>query len=246
MLPPNRNICFAKGETTTSRNMANQPPLPTFSTPARHPARYSAALLPVLARYLQPGWRVLDPFGGVGGLAKLARIGADIVIGEIEYPILAQAAGQRRVNADATTLPFPSESFDCIVTSPTYGNRMADHALNWNKDSHYNTYDRAFGFKLHPRNTGGFNFGEAYRQLHRAAWSECQRVLKPGGLFILNISDHIRNGEQVKVSQWHLDCLFDLGFELGETFSVKTPRLRYGANHDKRTDCEYICVLAKL
>ena len=42
--------------------------LPTFAEPIRHPARYSDALLPVMAPYLANGMLVLDPFGGVGGI----------------------------------------------------------------------------------------------------------------------------------------------------------------------------------
>lgn len=218
--------------------------LPTFQKPARHPARYSAALLPLIARYLKPNMRVLDPFGGVGGLAKLAHTSANIIINEIEYPIIAQAQGKARVNANALYLPFGSESFDAIATSPTYGNRMADRALAWNP-SRYNTYDRAFGFTLHPHNTGAMNFGAIYCETHRSAWTECFRVLTPGGVFLLNISDHIRNGKRVYVSKWHIETLCDIGFQLNDTHTIKTPRLRYGANHDKRTACEYIFVFQK-
>jgi DNA modification methylase len=197
-----------------------------------------------MARYLEPGWRVLDPFGGVGGLAKLAYSGARIFIGEIEYPIICQAGGTRRVNANALYLPYANEAFDMVATSPTYGNRMADQALAWNP-SRYNTYDRAFGFPLHLHNTGGMNFGPTYCATHLAAWHECHRVLKPGGILLLNISDHYRKGIVVKVSDWHREALVSLGLVLSAKHEVRTPRLRYGKNSNLRCDYEYIYVFRK-
>mgnify|MGYP000212145934 CR=1 FL=1 len=223
--------------------MLTATPLPTFTKPARHPARYSVALLPVMAQYLQPHWRVLDPFGGVGGLAKLAHTGTRIVIGELEFPIIQQAAGKRRVNANAVALPFADDSFDAIATSPTYGNRMAD---TYTDDSRRNTYTAAFGFALHPQNSGAIQWGPRYRILHRTAWDEAARVLKPRGLFVLNISNHIRDGREINVAAWHCETLKSLGLHLQTTHTIPTPRNRYGANGEKRAPCEYIFVFQKL
>ncbi len=223
--------------------LIQNPPLPTFTQPARHPARYSAALLPIMARYFDANMRVLDPFGGVGGLAKLSSTGAHIIIGELEYTILAQAQGKHRVNANAIALPFADESFDAIATSPTYGNRMAD---TYTDGSRRNTYTAAFGFTLHPQNSGILQWGNAYRLLHRTAWDEAIRVLKPRGIFLLNISDHIRDGERIPVAQWHYDTLKSLSLRHIATHDIATPRNRYGANHDKRVPCEFIYVFQKV
>ena len=46
-------------------------------------------------------------------------------------------------------------------------------------------------------------WGDAYRSFHVKAWREAWRVLRPGGRFVLNIKDHIRNGERMPVTDWH-------------------------------------------
>lgn len=231
--------------------------LPTFATPIKHPARYTPSLLHVIARYLKPGMRVLDPFGGVGTLNKLSYTGAQIFTGELEARVCEHSAGTRKVCADAQLLPFANSSFDAIVTSPTYGNRMADITLDlpssqklycadeskqkWKR----NTYSSSFGFELHPENTAGMQWGVEYRNIHSKAYAEAMRLLKPHGLMIVNISDHIRSFKRVYVSKWHYQTLCGLGFEYRHLHAVKTPRLAFGANSELRTACEYIFVFQK-
>jgi len=227
------------------RNAANeQYLLPLFCAPIHHPARFSKALLPLLAAYLRAGWLVLDPFAGVGGLARLGFTGARFVLNEIEWNVITQAQGKCRVVGNALHLPFADETFDAVVTSPTYGNRMADHHCARDA-SRRNTYYHAFGGVLHADNTGLLHFGAAYCERHVRAWGEAVRVLKRGGRFVLNVSDHIRGGRRVYVAKWHLDTLRGMGLTLCACHTVKTPRLRWGANRHLRCAAEYIFVLNK-
>lgn len=216
--------------------------LPTFAPPIRHPAKYSDALLPIMAQYLAPGMLVLDPFGGVGGVNRMAYTGAHFVTVEIEYRVCEHSAGSRRVCADAQTLPFASETFDAICTSPTYGNRMAD---TYTDDSERNTYTAGFGFTLHPCNSGAMQWGDAYRNVHERAYYESLRVIKPGGLMICNISDHIRDGKTVRVSQWHFAMLRAIGMKHIVTHNIATPRNRKGQNGAARVEVEHIFVFEK-
>jgi tRNA G10 N-methylase Trm11 len=83
-------------------------------------------------------------------------------------------------------LPFADASIDAIVTSPTYGNRLADHHRA-SDPLLRRSYTHDLGRPLHSENSGAMQWGDAYRAFHRRAWAEAVRVLKPGGRFVLNV-----------------------------------------------------------
>jgi tRNA G10 N-methylase Trm11 len=149
------------------------------------------------------------------------------------------------VVGDATDMPFADDSFDAICTSPTYGNRMADSFIDHQPEKKYqrNTYTHKLGRKLHKNNSGGMQFGDKYKELHKKAWSECSRVLKPNGKLVLNISNHIRDKEEVDVTAWHIDALQRLGFSLVDHRKIKTRRNKFGANGTARVAHESIILL---
>ena len=109
-----------------------------------HPAPFTDALLPILAELLPespvpsedggsgPGTlRVLDPFAGTGKIARLRAwfpqaefYGYEI---EPEWAEQARANGLCVTTGDSRQMHYPDAMFDAICTSPTYGNRMADH-----------------------------------------------------------------------------------------------------------------------
>lgn len=117
------------------------------------PAKYSATIVDAIAdelaaRFLHTA-RILDPFGGIGGVHQLAdRLPVTTVAIDIEAE--QAALHPRTVHGDsrkaATTL-LPAlrdvltdphgvpqhrhavDLFDAIVTSPAYGNRLADQYL---------------------------------------------------------------------------------------------------------------------
>jgi len=219
----------------------------------RHPAKYSEALLPSLGAWAAGCRKILDPFGGTGKVGLLRDHGvpseARIATVEIEPEWgAAPAPGvDTRVVGDATALPFATESFDAIITSPCYGNRMADRYLPpsgspWT----YRTYACALGRRPSPRSAGGMQWGPDYRALHGQAWREAWRVLEPGGRLVLNISDHVRGGEVVPVTDWHVQTLEHLGFQVAHHgVSVTTPRMRHGRNRELRVAGESVIVFGK-
>ncbi len=207
-----------------------------------HPARYSKKVLAIMAEELEGYVKVLDPFAGTGLIHELAEFGHVTWGVEIE-PEWADMHSNTFIG-DATDLMFHNESFDAIAVSPTFGNRMADHHVA-KDDSVRRSYTHDLGRTLHPNNSGQMQWGPAYCLLHKKAWKEAVRVLRPGGVFVLNVKDHIRKGERQKVSVWHLDTLLDLGLEVINMIPVPTRGFRVGENRDLRTLCEFVITLKK-
>lgn len=211
-------------------------------THPRHPAKYSDVLLPYFDRLLPPDTsRILDPFGGTG---KLRLIRPSCVLIEIE-PEWARISGA--IVGDATALPFCDASFDAICTSPTYGNRMADHFADSKPEKQYRryTYRHSLGRALAENNSGKMQWGPEYQSLHERAWKECVRVLRPGGLMLVNISDHIRKCQIVPVTEWHRECLVGLGLRLEDHLQVVTRRQRHGQHAQARVPFESILVFRR-
>jgi hypothetical protein len=142
---------------------------------------------------------------------------------------------------DAASMPWLDGEFDAICTSPTYGNRLADHFTPRDSSKRY-FYANSLGRKLNPENTGQMQWGEAYRMKHHAIYQECRRVLQLGGIFINNISDHVRNKQVVHVVDWTIEEITNIGFELQQRLDIPTRRMKNGANAKARVPSEAILV----
>ena len=153
------------------------------------------------------------------------------------------ALDPRITSGSALDLPWAAGAFDAIVTSPTYGNRMADHH-EARDGSRRHTYRHALGRQLSADNSGALQWGDHYREFHRQAWREARRVLRPGGRFVLNCKDHLRRGERQHVTDWHIGELQRLGFVLLDRVQVDCPGQRHGANAHLRMSFETVAVLA--
>lgn len=218
----------------TDREMTVRSPIakPDLGDGVSHPARYSAELMPVLqaAVPIELFARVLDPFAGTGRIHELANTTVGV---EIE-PEWAALHPDTQVGS-ALDLPFDDEAFDAIVTSPTYGNRLADHH-NASDPERRRSYTHDLGRPLHEDNSGAMQWGSAYREFHTQAWAEAWRIVRPGGRFVLNIKDHVRDGERQHVAGWHVTELILVGFELLWCVDVGTRQLRQGENAELRFD----------
>lgn len=219
-------------------------------TSPKHPAKYTNSFIPMFASILsEPGYqKILDPFAGVGKIGSIRQHGfsGQIYANEIEPEwILPNEYGCDVITTeDAECLTYPDGFFDAVCTSPTYGNRMADHH-NAKDGSNRITYTHCLGRTLHEANTGKMQWGEVYRRKHEAIYKNLVRMIRPGGVFILNISNHIRKGQEVDVCSFHVKTLEDLGMVLSSDTSVETPRMRQGRNGAKRVRDEHIYVLRK-
>lgn len=216
----------------------------------KHPAKYTDKLLPVFADILRHhgAKSVLDPMAGVGkiGMLRLHGFNGRIVANEIEPEWAHQAPEWVEVHVgDAADMVWAKDGeFHAIVTSPTYGNRMADHHHARDGSKRY-TYKHCLGRDLHPANTGQMQWGKAYRDAHRRIWKECIRVIRPGGVFIVNVKNHIRNGEIVRVSEWHAQTLGYLGLRLIDRVKVACPGMRNGANAHLRVSHEDVWIFER-
>lgn len=235
-----------------------------------HPATYSKPILQLFEAIIferldhtpfRQSVKVLDPFAGTGKIHTLAREDVETTGVEIQeqyvhpelFGIEDWKPNPNTVLGDATAMAQSwTGYFDMVMTSPTYGNRFSDrhHAKDASKRRSY-THDlrRMTGnptLELHPTNTGRYGFHtRQYKDLHRKAWQEVWRVLKPGGWFVLNVSDIIKNNEVVEVAQWHHDVATEIGFDTRKVLPVETRRLRYGRNASARAAYEMIYVLEK-
>lgn len=208
----------------------------------KHPAVYSQKIIDVMADMLEGYHTVLDPFAGTGKIHLLRERGYDTTGIEIETEWAEMEAGT--IVGDATALPFPDASFDAVCTSPTFGNRFADHH-NPKDTSVRRSYKFDLGHDLHPNNSGQMHWGMEYQQLHVKAWKEALRVIVPDGVFILNMKDHIKGGEKQNVMAWHIATLSDLGFRLLKMESIQARGMRYGENRNVRTTDEFVLMFSR-
>lgn len=256
-----------------------------------HPAPFSEsvldALVAVAGEHLPPSATILDPFAGVGRIHRLKEheplrqtYGVEL---EPEWARQADRLGPTLVG-DSTHLAELIAAaavehgwprwFDAIITSPAYGNRMADSYLGercrmcggtgdrdnprdpgeplicWDCDgcgvratTRRHTYAFALGRQLSRNSGAALQWGREYRRIHKLVWLQCLKVLRPGGLLVVNISNHIRAGYEQPVVEWHLATLLELGGRLHHTRRIDTPRNRHGANGHLRVDCEHLLVM---
>lgn len=210
-----------------------------------NPAKFSNSILAVISEILDTykiTGMVLDPFAGIGKVHTLSG-STRITIGvELEEEWAIQHPQTIHGNSlDLRGLGFDPESVQCIVTSPTYGNRMADHH-NARDGSKRNTYRHVLGQELTDGSSASMNWGPEYREFHRLVYREIVDVLETDGLFVLNMKDHIRKGKVVKATVWHRAVLRGLGIEWLEQRAVVATGNRQGQNGQVRLPIEWVLV----
>ncbi len=109
------------------------------------------------------------------------------------------------------------------------------------------TYRHALGRPLSDNNAGQMQWpAAAYRDLHEAAWREAFRVVAPGGIILCNVKNHIRQGAEQFVVEWHEQALAASGFRVLAVVPVAAPGIRHGQNHGARVANEQIIVGRRL
>jgi hypothetical protein len=142
-----------------------------------------------------------------------------------------------------------------IVTSPDYGNRMADQYLGTPEERRLReeegvmprrrSYAISLGRKLSVGSAAKYGFGPEYQDTHRRIFTAVTGVCNPGARLALNVSDHFAAYTRIYVTSWWVEMIASLGWYVERMIPVGTRRFRDGANSDLRVDAESI-ILATL
>jgi hypothetical protein len=196
---------------------------------------------------LQPEWRHHDPLTIEGNAEALPADWTG------RYHVVATSVCYGNRMADKHQAKDRCKA--CAVLGPAANPNCRD--CGGSGLSKRNTYAhtlRRIGGDLVPGSAAGLQWGPAYRAHGRKVVNELARELGPppgpkaeqladGGLLLLNISGHERDGTVQAVSEWWLAELMFAGFGLIEVRAVPTPRQRQGANGDARMPYEHLLVL---
>lgn len=229
-----------------------------------HPAKFNAKILEVITNVLDDiGFmgRILDPFAGVGGIHTLsagmdsdtpettrstlavelepewasasAEVGWTACADFLKADFINKGTSFHRRGEDANLTLFPGH-IDAIVTSPTYGNRMADHheARDGSKRL---TYRHRLGRALSKGSSAAMQWGQDYQWFHLSAWAKSAEILRgmcqnENAWLLLNVKDHPRKGEIMHVTDWHCDALRMVGFRLVDRVRIPVNGMGFGAN----------------
>ena len=218
---------------------------PAWAAPLpKHPAPYTPEILQAAPALLTGCTKIIDTMAGTGRIFQLAPALPGATLHAVELQPRWAAYDARTWVGNALDLPFNDGSYNGSIISPPYGNRIADKFKPTNGRGR-RSYQICYGQDLEPDNIGLLQWGPEYRSMMTKAWIELARILCPGGVFVLNISDHYRNRELQPVTAWHCETLKALGFFEVERVAVTTPRYRNGANWELRPDCEWLIKFVK-
>ena len=209
--------------------------------PRPHHTRYHPQAIEAIETRIGESKMILDPMAGT--MERLRELeardrGWHQVWGiEYEQEWVDGYPHPRLQQGDARKLPFPKNHFDVIVVSPSYGNRDSDRTGDWWDNADRKTYAAALGRNVSKDSLCVPFDTEAYKRGHTLAWAESVRVLKSNGLFVIVVKNFIRQGQIIRVSQWHRDVLRDVLHlqEIDDT-SIATPGRLSGENYKVRAE----------
>lgn len=245
----------------------------------KFPAKYSEPILDQIALELRArlitAGTVLDPYAGIGGIHALRDLlpGIDTLGVEIEEPFAAchpdtlwgdSRELAKRIGDRAGTVT-------AVVTSPDYGNRLADQYLGsenekcracdgkggtYKLDEPINCpacngtgrsksrrmgYAIALGRKCDPRSGARYQFGKKYRDLHLGVLGAVCETVPAGTLLIYNVSSSIADKGYRPVMEWWVTEIARRA-DIKALVPIETARLKFGANYDARVPAEHLII----
>lgn len=207
--------------------------------------------------------RVLDPFAGTGLRVAQHETSRyhDWTGVELEESFIV-VDWVRHGNSRELPSMFPSAYFDAVATSLVFANGMTDSFVSSEKDkSRRHTYSHAARanrgdrtYRLHPDNAGqmgwgrgGHREGRAWREFHVDLIKGLRCVVRPAGLVILELSNHlasIKRGEppvEIDSIGWLRSELAANGWTEVALIPIEIQRQRMGANRH-RVDATHLLV----
>ena len=218
-------------------------------TSITHPAKFTGEQLFHIWEHLPGSLRekrtVFDPFAGVGTVSALHEYDRNVTVTGMEIePEWADQSPIVMTGDSIAYMALTRKRYDAVVTSPAYGNRMAD-SYDGRDGSNRNTYRIALGRPLDEQNGAALHFGKAYTDFHNEAIQGMVRVTRKGGRVIVVVKNFIRNGEVMDVAGWWRHELGMHGLTEIAYIPIKAGGLGYGANRDARVEYEYVLVWEK-
>ncbi len=213
-----------------------------------HPAKFTTEQLFHIWDHLpsyQDKITVFDPFAGVGTVTILSHYDRNITVTGMEIEREWADQNIHIMTGDSIAyMALTRDRYDAVVTSPAYGNRMAD-SYDGRDGSKRNTYRVALGRPLDEQNGARLAFNGKYKDFHSRAIEGMVRVTKDGGRVIVVVKNFIRDGELVDVVDWWrselaANLLTEVAF-----IPIEAKGLGYGANRDERVKYEYVLVWEK-
>lgn len=263
----------------------------------KFPAKYTPAIIDTIvlelrSRLITSG-TVLDPYAGIGGIHKLREHlpGIHTIGMEIEPEFAACSEGVYVGDSAQLGKVIPRDQLDdvvAVVTSPDYGNRLADqylgsdnekcrvcngrgwvptveflnaHPGDWTlADVHEDQrvgctgceqtgkakskrmgYAIAMGRKSSPGSGTRHQFGTKYRSLHLGVLGAVVEAVNPGTLLVYNVSSSLDTAGYRPVMEWWLTSIARCA-NIQALVPIETPRLGFGANHDRRAHAEHLII----
>ncbi len=210
-----------------------------------HPAKFSDVILDHIATIIPANteW-IYDPMAGIGKITELGNA-YKYHCNEIELEWSSQIQADIVTACDAKNVMFIPGSV--VITSPPYGNRMADCFITDNKRSMMGRYAGDLGRRLSKGNAGALNFGNSYTLMMTEIYQSIFNRMSKGESFILNVSNFIKNGVEQNVIGFYLTLFVINGYTLDSCQPINTPRdKRHGANSHVRVDHEVVMKWRKL
>ena len=214
-----------------------------------HPAKFSRVLIAHIEEMLPDRTTTIcDPMAGVGQIMLLGE-DYEYHLNELESEWAEQIYEHAMVTVtvgDAKNYQIPDGCV--IVTSPPYGNRMADFFVSKTRpESMKGRYAGDLGRKLTDDSTASKKFGGSYMEMMEGIYKNIFSQMVEGQYFILNVSNFIRSYKEVNVIGFYLSLFAESGFTLDDMRAVVTPRDRgRGANANLRVKHEVLLKWRKL